>query len=357
MRRDRRASAPGHRPLSAEEGRALVGRALPDSVKDRAGWSTDIYAAFASLDIAPTPDNVCAAVAVIAQESSFQVDPAVPGLAAHRAQGDRQAARERRHPEARARRRARAAVVERQELRRAPRRGEDGAAAERAVRGLHRARAVRQVVSGRSQSGAHRRSDAGQHRVRRDLRGGEPLPVSRRRQHSPRGVHAPRRRVLRHRAPARLSRSLHRGSSIASPTSTPGTTRAATRRSRTRSRRHRAYRSSSTAICLRYESGQPAREPGSTELATRVLARRIDMDNAGHSPRSRARERGGLRARRGLYVRVFALADRRSGKPVPRAVVPRIPLNSPKITRKLTTEWFAGRVDSRYRDCLRRVAN
>src|SRR6185369_9399298 len=30
---------------------------------------------------------------------------------------------------------------------------------------------------------------------------------------------------------------------------------------------------------LHYVSGQPAREPGSTELATRVLARRIDLDN------------------------------------------------------------------------------
>jgi hypothetical protein len=58
-----------------------------------------------------------------------------------------------------------------------------------------------------------------------------------------------------------------------------------------------------------------------------------------------------------LYVRVFALADDASGKPVPRALVPRISLRSPKITRKLTTEWFAQRVDSRYQDCLRRVGS
>src|SRR4029453_10755111 len=74
-------SGPGHRPLSAEEGRALVRRALPDSVRDRAAWSTDIYAAFAALGINPAPDNICAAVAVIDQESTFQADPAVPGLA------------------------------------------------------------------------------------------------------------------------------------------------------------------------------------------------------------------------------------------------------------------------------------
>ena len=44
-------SSPGYRPISATEGRALVGRLLPDGVKDRAGWATDIYAAFAALDI------------------------------------------------------------------------------------------------------------------------------------------------------------------------------------------------------------------------------------------------------------------------------------------------------------------
>jgi hypothetical protein len=73
--------APGYRPISATEGRALVGRLLPDAVKDRTGWATDIYAAFAALDIPPTPENICAAVAVTGQESGFQVDPVVPGLA------------------------------------------------------------------------------------------------------------------------------------------------------------------------------------------------------------------------------------------------------------------------------------
>ena len=57
-----------------------------------------------------------------------------------------------------------------------------------------------------------------------------------------------------------------------------------------------------------------------------------------------------------LWTRVFELADAASGRPVPRAIMPRIQLHSPKITRALTTEWFARRVDERYQRCERKAA-
>src|SRR5215213_7013298 len=71
---------PATRPMTASEGRALIARLMPDTVKDKAGWATDIYAAFASLDLRTSADNFCAAIAIIGQESSFEADPAVPGL-------------------------------------------------------------------------------------------------------------------------------------------------------------------------------------------------------------------------------------------------------------------------------------
>jgi len=74
--------APQPRPLTAAEGRALVSRHLPPRTPDRNGWATDIYAAMASLRVAPTPQNVCAIVAVAEQESGFQADPPVANMRA-----------------------------------------------------------------------------------------------------------------------------------------------------------------------------------------------------------------------------------------------------------------------------------
>jgi hypothetical protein len=78
------ASAPSPAPPSVrpDQARTLIGAALPRSVHDRAGWTDDIYAAFALQSIDPTRENICAAVAVIEQESNFHVDPVIPGLPA-----------------------------------------------------------------------------------------------------------------------------------------------------------------------------------------------------------------------------------------------------------------------------------
>src|ERR1044072_8232508 len=69
-------------PMTAAEGRALVARRLPEGTPERNGWAPAPYAALGALEIAPTAQNICAAIAIIQQESGFRVDPAVPGLAA-----------------------------------------------------------------------------------------------------------------------------------------------------------------------------------------------------------------------------------------------------------------------------------
>jgi hypothetical protein len=69
-------------PYPAErEGPALVSRLLPAKIADRSGWATDILAAISALRIRLLPENICAAIAVIEQESSFHADPVVPNLA------------------------------------------------------------------------------------------------------------------------------------------------------------------------------------------------------------------------------------------------------------------------------------
>jgi hypothetical protein len=94
-------------------------------------------------------------------------------------------------------------------------------------------------------------------------------------------------------------------------------------------------------------------EPSKTELAIRSLAGELDMDDrAIRRDLQLGREQAFEDSK--LFKRVFDLADRRLKQPVPRALVPSIRLESPKITRKLTTEWFARRVEDRYQKCLAR---
>jgi hypothetical protein len=96
------------------------------------------------------------------------------------------------------------------------------------------------------------------------------------------------------------------------------------------------------------------KRPGATETAARVLAGRIDMSESAIR-RDLEKGDGPELEHTAFYRRVFALADKTERRPVPRAVLPQIRLHSPKITRQLTTEWFAKRVDERHRRCLARA--
>jgi hypothetical protein len=56
-------------------------RNIPTQPSDREGWATDIDAAFAAPQIETSVQHICAALAVAAQESSFNADPPCPASA------------------------------------------------------------------------------------------------------------------------------------------------------------------------------------------------------------------------------------------------------------------------------------
>lgn len=92
---------------------------------------------------------------------------------------------------------------------------------------------------------------------------------------------------------------------------------------------------------------------GSTELAVRKLAAKLDMsDGEIH----RALQKGDSIdfEKTDLYEQVYALAEKKTGKKLPREMLPGITLESPKITRNLTTAWFAKRVDDRRAACMKK---
>jgi hypothetical protein len=94
---------------------------------------------------------------------------------------------------------------------------------------------------------------------------------------------------------------------------------------------------------------------GQTELAVRSLHTQLGMRNTTIRSDLEKGETQGFEDT-GLYKHVFALADKAAGRPLPRAILPGIVLESPKITRKLTTAWFAQRVEERRVRCMARAS-
>jgi hypothetical protein len=54
---------------------------VPPDEKDREGWAQDVLAALEAHRLHPSAEAVCSVLAVIEQESGFEANPAVPGLA------------------------------------------------------------------------------------------------------------------------------------------------------------------------------------------------------------------------------------------------------------------------------------
>lgn len=336
----------GPAPTPAD-GRALIDRSLPAGVTHRDGWVSDLYAAFTQLDIAPTHENVCAVVAVTEQESGFQIDPVIPNLG----------------------------TIAWQEI------------DKRAARAAIPPSLVRDVLSLRSSTGQsyaeridHARTEKQLSDVFEDFTGSIPLgralfaswnPI---RTRGPMQVNVAFAKTFadahRYPYPVRVSiadevftrrGSIYFGVAHLLAYSAPYDRylyRFADYNAGQYASRNAAFQAALSAASglpldpdgalVPHEGGAA---PGSTELAVRSLGRRLDIDEANiHAALEQQRSESFERTT--LYRKVFELAERARARPLPRALLPRIRLEGPKISRNLTTEWYARRVDGRFKQCL-----
>lgn len=347
---ERLGEPPAPRPA---EVRAQIVSLMPASAPDRAGWAVDIYAAFAALGIAPNASNICATLAVTEQESTYRSDPAVPNLS--RIAWD--------EIDRRAERASVPKLAVRLALQISSSNGKSYSDRIDAVTTERELSEIFEDFIGMVPMG--QRLFAGLNPVHT----GGPMQVSvdfAERHAKARPYPYPVAGSIRHEVFSRRG-GLYFG--IAHLLDYPARYDKYLFRFADFNAGHYASRNAAFQNAVSLASGIPldldgdlvrhgedaAARPGSTELAVRALAKPLDMNPAAIRA---ALEQGETAAfQQGtLYKRVFELAEKLERRPLPRALLPRIDLHSPKIKRKLTTEWFANRVDERFRRCLTRAS-
>ncbi|MDB5820045.1 MAG: hypothetical protein JWQ11_3685 [Rhizobacter sp.] len=344
-------TTPSSTSAPPEAVRARIVQLLPASVVDRPGWAIDIYAAFDALQVEPSAENLCAVLAVTEQESTFKADPTVPGLGRiAREEIDRRAERAG-VPQML----VQAALALRSPDRRTWSERIDAARSEKELSDVFDD-FIGQVPLGQRFLGGYN-----------PVRTGGPMQVSvdfaekqaRARSYPYRMTGSIRNEVFSRRGgmyfgiahlldyPVRYPQPLYR---FADFNAGQYASRNAAFQSAVSGLADMALDLDGDLIVPRSD----ADKPGSTEMAVRKLGPRLDMSDA---EIRRALEQEALSSfeQTRLWTRVFDLADAAARQPVPRALLPRIRLQSPKITRALTTEWFARRVDERYTRCRDRA--
>jgi hypothetical protein len=339
------ARVPERRP---EDVRAELVRLMPAGVRDREGWATDIANAFDALGVDAGTSNLCAAIAVIGQESNFVADPAVPNLGRiARAEIDRRAGQH--HVPA---------FVVAAALSVHSSNGKSYGDRIAAVRTERELSLVYEDLIARVPLGRQLFADAN------PVHTGGPMQVSVTFAEAHAGEHAYpypvdgsiRREVFTRRGgvyfgvahllgyPADYDRMIYRFADY----------NAGFYASRNAAFQNALSIASGRSLALdgdviAYDDDKP----GATELAVRSIGREIGVSDAGIRRALDEGESTGF-GETDVYVRVFARAQKIAHKKLPRAIVPEIALTSPKITRRLTTAWFANRVDQRYAECLAR---
>lgn len=327
--------------------RAEIVRRLPIDTPDRAGWAADMQTAFSMQRIDPNPENICAVLAVIAQESGYHADPGVPNLP----------------------RIARGEIDRRAAEHHIPRLLVDAALQIHSPDGRSYSDRLRHVRTERELSGIYEDLIASVPLGKRLFADFNPVETG-----GPMQVNIAFAEANADDYPYPIASSVRdevftrRGGLyfgimrlLGYPTPyTRKVYRFADYNAGRYSSRNAAFQkavSIVTGIPLALDGDlltphAPFDRPGETERAVRTMADDLGMD-------ARAIRKALQRSDRldfddtPLYARIYALADARAGKPLPRAMVPSIQLDSPKITRKLTTAWFATRVDARYQRCMR----
>lgn len=334
----------------AVQTRKVINEALPGAISDRAGWSADIAVAFSKLSIPPTRENACAVVAVIAQESGFRVDPVTPNLGRIALHALDERAAHAGIPVA--------LVHAALELR-----SSDGRTYLQRVKAARTERQLSDIYedfTGRVPLG--RRLFASWNPIR--TRG--PMQVSvafaERFDKEKPYPYRDRRRDLREELFTRRA-SIYFGTAHLLDYPAPYERylfRFADYNAGQYASRNAAFqRAASIAAGLPLKAdgallaGDPGAEgAGSTQSLLTALSGRLRLSETDiHA----ALEQSDSQSFEGtqLYRRVFALAERKSGRRLPRAVLPQIRLGGPKIERPLTTSWYARRVNERFERCLR----
>lgn len=333
--------------------RNLLEQLLPADVPDRAGWSRDMSAAFHALRLPFSPDYLCAAIAVIEQESSWQSDPVVPGLnrMVWKEIGQRAAAWH-----------APMFMVETAMLTPSP----DGRSYRQRIDSLRTERQMNALFEDMSREAGNINPAL---RMKNPIRTGGPMQVSvsfaeehARQWPYPYGsTGTVRREVFSRRGGVYFGIA----NLLQYPVSYTGMRyRFADYNAGRYSSRNAAFQSALIRLgarriqldgdLLAYKAGRVAVPSSRTRQALHRLAQGLGMSRQ-DIDRDLAREKSVTFERTQLYRRVFERAEQKAGRPLPREMMPRIVLHSPKISRRLTTEWFAGRVEGRYQRCLARL--
>nr|WP_330219584.1 DUF1615 domain-containing protein [Pseudomonas sp. EpS/L25] len=339
-------TAPGPQRSPAEV-RAELLRLLPTSVADRQGWAADIQTAFSTQRLEPSTENLCAVLAVAEQESTYRVDPPVPGLGRiAREEIDRRAARAY-VPQ----------LLVRTALNLQSPTGKtyaerlDGARTEREL-SLIFEDFIAMVPLGGQLFGRFN-----------PVRTGGPMQVSIEfAEAHARDYPYDRQGSIRHEVFSRRG-GLYFGTAhlLGYPVDYPSPLyrfadfNAGWYASRNAAFQSAVSRAAGVKLALDGDLVVPgSRAMGETERAVNRLAPALGMSDIAirHDLEAGASVEF---AETDLYAKVYALAERKAGRTLPRAVLPGITLESPKITRNLTTAWFAQRVEERWQRCLSRA--